>query len=535
MARIFISYRRKSWPFTHRLAEELGRRLDAEIFEDFTGVDEADFEQSILRNLRESDAVLLVISEHTFADRIHRDDDWVRREIREALTCRIPLILVCVDGMLPPPGLPDDIKDVARMQGINFYPEYFSAAVDRLAEFVVKIGAAPLRAVMESPPPAAPADEEKQIGGVTTLDEALDLLNAEDYNKAIFLLESLLQAGYTSRYVNIAEVLAQARQAAEKAEQRRQLMLDYAEIAALARRKVTEAHARKAFEAWCKDCPPEWVDQLDAENLRERFKPELSPKEKKKLSISRVPDILPPPFAWIEIPAGKVTLEAGGYIEKGKVFDVPAFMIAKYPITNAQYALFVKSGGYREKEWWTAAGWKARQENNWTEPRYWQDELWNGADCPVIGVSWYEAVAFCRWLSEVSGEPIMLPTEQQWQRAVQGDDGRTYPWGNKWDGSRCNNSVKPYNSHGTTSVQQYEGVGDSPFGVVDMAGNVWEWCLTDYDNGTSDTNKYATRCILRGGSWSNIFSDDFRCGYRYGDNSDRRDDYRGFRVSRSLS
>src|SRR5690606_7996748 len=102
MAHIFISYRRKSWPFTHRLAEELYRRLDAEIFVDFTGVDEADFEHAILRNLRESDAVLLVVSEHTFAaDRIHRDNDWVRREIREALVHHKQLILVCVDGLLP--------------------------------------------------------------------------------------------------------------------------------------------------------------------------------------------------------------------------------------------------------------------------------------------------------------------------------------------------------------------------------------------------------------------------------------------------
>jgi formylglycine-generating enzyme required for sulfatase activity len=523
MAQIFISYRRKSWPFTHRLAEELGRRLNAEIFVDFTGVDETNFEHAILRNLRESDAVLLVISEHTFADRIHHDDDWVRREIREALTHRIPLVLVCVDGLLPPPGLPDDIKDVARMQGINFYPEYFTAAVDRLAAFVVKIGAAPPRAVVESPSP--PAAEEKEIGGTATLDEALGLLDAGDYNKAIFLLESLAQAGYKSRYVNIEVVLAQARQDAGKAEQRRQAMLDYAEIAALARRKVTEAHAREAFAAWCKDCPPEWVEQLDTENLRERFKPEPPPK--KKPSISRVPEILPPPFEWVEIPAGRVEIE-GGY----GMFDVPAFMIAKYPITNAQYAKFIEAGGYRQKKWWTAAGWEAREGEKWTEPRYWKDEKWNGADYPVVGVSWYEAVAFCRWLSEVSGEPVTLPTEQQWQRAAQGDEGYVYPWGDEWDGARCNNSVLPYKSNQTTPVTQYPD-GASPFGVVDMAGNVLEWCLTDYDSLTNDINSDATSRVLRGGSWLNNYAVNFRCGCRDWFSPDFGCDFWGFRVSRS--
>lgn len=210
-------------------------------------------------------------------------------------------------------------------------------------------------------------------------------------------------------------------------------------------------------------------------------------------------------------------------------------MIAKYPLTNAQFAKFIEAGGYREKRWWTAAGWKQREQDKWTEPRYWNDEKWNGADYPVVGVSWYEAVAFCRWLSEVSGEPVMLPTEQQWQRAAQGDDGRTYPWGNDWDGSRCNNSVSPNNSDGTTPVWQYEGLGDSPFGVVDMAGNVWEWCLTDYKNGTNDVNGSADSRVLRGGSWFDGLTDYFRCGYRiwYAPLNWYLD--RGFRVSRSMS
>jgi len=524
MARIFISYRRKSWPFTHRLADELSRRLDAEIFVDFTGVDETDFERSILRNLRESDTVLLVVSEYTFAaDRIFREDDWVRREIREALTHQKPLILVCVDGLLPPPGLPDDIKDVARMQGINFYPEYFTSAVERLADFVVKIGAAPRRAGAVSPAPPGDEGEEKQIGGRGTLDEALDLLDKGDYSKAVFLLEGLLQAGYTSRFVDLKAVLAQAQQEAGKAEAQRQAALDYADIAALARRKATEALARQAFAAWCRDYP-DWAAELDTDNLRERFKLAEKPR------LPRVPDILPPPFEWVEIPAGRVEIEDGF-----GVFDVPAFLIAKYPVTNAQYAKFIEAGGYRQKKWWTPAGWQVREKKGWTEPRYWQDAKWNGADQPVVGVSWYEAVAFCLWLSEASGEPVMLPTEQQWQRAAQGDDGREYPWGNDWDGSRCNNSVSPYDSDRTTPVRQYEGKGDSPFGVVDMAGNVWEWCLTDYDTGANDVTSDAGRRVLRGGSWFSSGTVDFRCRFRVGGSPVSWYYGWGFRVSRSLS
>ena len=85
--KLFVSYRRVNWSFTYWLAIELGGLLDADIFVDYSGVDETDFEKSLLRNLRESDAVLLIVTEQTFdSARIQHDKDWVRREIREALT-----------------------------------------------------------------------------------------------------------------------------------------------------------------------------------------------------------------------------------------------------------------------------------------------------------------------------------------------------------------------------------------------------------------------------------------------------------------
>lgn len=237
---------------------------------------------------------------------------------------------------------------------------------------------------------------------------------------------------------------------------------------------------------------------------------------------------LPAPFAWVTIPG------------KG-------YSIAKYPITNAQYARFIDAGGYHQHLWWTEAGWQAKQQGlvfdftkgegvatntPWTEPRYWNDSEWNGADQPVVGVTWYEAVAFCLWLSDMTGEKIMLPTEDQWQYAAQGDDGRTYPWGNEWDCTRCNNSVKPCQSQVTTPVQQYEGKGDSPFGVVDMAGNVWEWCLTDYDQKTNEVNGEARTRVVRGGGWFYFSKADCRCNFRYGDLPYCCYNFRGFRIAR---
>ena len=157
----------------------------------------------------------------------------------------------------------------------------------------------------------------------------------------------------------------------------------------------------------------------------------------------------------------------------------------------------------------------------------------NGIEQPVVGISWYEAVAFCLWLSDVTGEKVMLPTEDQWQYAAQGNNSGIYPWGNEWDCTRCNNSVEPCDSSGSMPVTSYEGKGDSDFGVVDMAGNVWEWCLTDYNNKTNDINGNAIMRARRGGSWGNNATAYFRCNFRDGGSPHGRYYLSGFRLSRS--
>jgi len=248
---------------------------------------------------------------------------------------------------------------------------------------------------------------------------------------------------------------------------------------------------------------------------------------------------MPKPFDWITIPAGKVTLledlwdSDKTYLEKNKptTFDVAQFQIAKYPLTNAQYRKFIEAGGYNTQKRWTDAGWQQKQSEGWTEPRYWDDDDLNADTQPVVGISWYEAIAFCHWLSDATGEKIMLPTEQEWQRAAQGDDGRTYPWGNDWNRDLCNNNADQKGIGKTTPVTQYEGKGDSLFGVVDMAGNVWEWCRTNFKDGNQNINGTGVR-VLRGGDWNHNNTDNFRCtergrlppNYWYG--------LRGFRLAR---
>lgn len=276
------------------------------------------------------------------------------------------------------------------------------------------------------------------------------------------------------------------------------------------------------------------------------------------LQESKVLTILPSPFAWCDISGGEVKIidstDETLSVFHQRVFVRP-FAIAKYPITNAQYAAFMNAGGYQNKHWWTREGWKLLKDGlrwinhrpeltgkAWTEPLFWQDSKWNGADYPVVGISWYEAFAFCRWLSAASGENITLPSEPQWQRAAEGDEKRIYPWGNEWDSSRCNNTCDGQASGQTTPVRQYEGKGDSPFGVVDMAGNIREWCLTKSSGRRGSTAvSGADDRITRGGDRECVpFKNEygttrfFRNDCQNGMTAHACDEYTGFRIVRLL-
>ena len=228
---------------------------------------------------------------------------------------------------------------------------------------------------------------------------------------------------------------------------------------------------------------------------------------------------IPAPFAWITIPADKVILEAKNesYLKKETTFAVPEFGIGKYPITTSQYTKFIEAGGYETKECWTKKGWKSLlldrakiQERKKTliviselRPEH------------PVSATWYEAMAFCAWLRHTINELIYLPTEQQWQRAAQGDDGRLYPWGNEWDKTHCNNNIDPLDREDIyTNVYEYEGPGDSPYGVVDMVGNAAEWCVTSWRSGEQGGDGEEER-VVRGGSYTNQHLNFYRVTTRH--------------------
>jgi formylglycine-generating enzyme required for sulfatase activity len=215
--------------------------------------------------------------------------------------------------------------------------------------------------------------------------------------------------------------------------------------------------------------------------------------------------------------------------------ELDLYAISRYPVTNAEFAYFVADEGYSTREYWTIAGWEQKDKNDWVQPRFWDDDSWNGPSQPVVGISWYEAVAYCRWLTKKSGKTYRLPSEAEWEKAARGTDGRRYPWGDQWDATLCNNRENSLDQ--TTPVGEYPE-GRSPYGVEDMVGQVWEWCSTKYaeypytcDDGREFEEGTDLR-ILRGGSFHNG-SGYCRCSSRLTFSPQITYNNRGFRCVRT--
>ncbi len=219
---------------------------------------------------------------------------------------------------------------------------------------------------------------------------------------------------------------------------------------------------------------------------------------------------------------------------------LPDFWIAKTPVTNAQFRPFVEGDGYRNRTYWTAAGWQWREQEKIVRPNYWYNEEWNRADYPVAGINWFEAVAYCRWLTAQTGHEFRLPSEAEWEKAARGTDGRIYPWGNTWKKERCNSEEAGIND--ITPVVQYPS-GASPYGALDMAGNVWEWCATKATKYEKSCYPYQTEdewseAYLEADSVRRIRGGSFGCEQKFVRGAYRRihvacyrDDVQGLRVA----
>jgi formylglycine-generating enzyme required for sulfatase activity len=223
--------------------------------------------------------------------------------------------------------------------------------------------------------------------------------------------------------------------------------------------------------------------------------------------------------------------------------DVDEFWIGRFPLTNQEYGKFVEAGGYDEERYWTKAGWAWRRgpltrfdelrgldRRTHDRPAYWDDPHWNRPNCPVGGLTWYEALAYCLWLSEVTGKDYRLPTEAQWEKAARGsEDQRGWPWGDEFDPGKANTLERLLGR--TTPVGVYPH-GASPYGAMDMAGNVFEWTSSHYPYNRGERREELEAegpRVLRGGSFCS-YADHARVSYRYSPDPADFDVDHGLRV-----
>jgi formylglycine-generating enzyme required for sulfatase activity len=303
-----------------------------------------------------------------------------------------------------------------------------------------------------------------------------------------------------------------------------------------------------------------------------------------------------PDITWVNIPTGE--FQMGSADDDEDAFDdekpthnvaVDKFNISKFPITNAQFQCFIDAGGYNNDRYWqhseAALAWRngeiadlallqdlsddiKRNYENWlledTErqcPRFWEQRRWNNANYPVMGISWYEAQAYCSWLYDCLSQAsipdthritnkIKLPTEDEWEYAARGSKQLKYTWGNEADPTKGN--IKETGLERTSSVGLFvPGIAfDQKSEIYDLIGNVWEWTQSrwgksidhpDFDYrhwGQQDKNRNEPEPvelrIIRGGSWGDIRRN-ARCATRDWLHPDVRNGNVGFRVVFSLT
>jgi formylglycine-generating enzyme required for sulfatase activity len=258
-----------------------------------------------------------------------------------------------------------------------------------------------------------------------------------------------------------------------------------------------------------------------------------------------LPDMLPIPVGPFQMGSSEEDIKmlkdqkADSYSDEKPAHTVyvSEFSMARFPVTNAEFALFVEQGGYDpQAKWWSTEGREWRmgklKEDRWLEerppekrnqPYFWDDPQWKAPNLPVVGVSWFEAEAYANWLKALTRNPYCLPTEAEWEKAARGQNNFLWPWGNQWDQEKCNNA-EPKDKIGSTSPVGMYPHGESLYQVQEMVGNVWEWCADWWQEDIYQKRaglevkdprgpETGSARVVRGGSWDGN-RNRARCAFR---------------------
>jgi formylglycine-generating enzyme required for sulfatase activity/uncharacterized caspase-like protein len=251
-----------------------------------------------------------------------------------------------------------------------------------------------------------------------------------------------------------------------------------------------------------------------------------------------------PQMVWIAAGSFQMGSNEGDSDEKPvhKVSITQPFAMGRYEVTVGEFRQFVNATGYRtdaEKKgscysW--KQGWKNIKGANWRSPGFSQND-----NHPVVCISWNDAMAYAKWLSQQTGKQYSLPSEAQWEYAARAGTETKYWWGNNIGKNRanCDGCGSRWDDKSTAPVGSF---ASNPFGIYDTVGNVWEWCVdpwhSNYKGAPTDGQVWSggdeSYRVLRGGSWLNS-PWLARSADRYGDSSGGRSDFCGFRVVSSVA
>jgi hypothetical protein len=507
--KLFVSYARIDKPFCIQLVDKLNIH---ELWYDQRLYAGQDWWQEILRRLEWCEGFIYLLSPDSVASQYCRQE----LEIAKKMGREIIPVLIHPDTSLS--------KQLSNLQYVDMARGLTIDNVTLLLNSILQ-GERRTHSAAKSAKSVKVETPSPVLQTAAIIGKAAKALESGLFDDAVMLLRQAKANGFQSRFIDIDTLLNEAEIALEEQSRRREAEREYQQIVELFQYSKTRPIACKAFCAFAEEFPDH-----DPEGLRHLctdLKPH-PPKQHERISESPISRLQQKPFLplllWKSIPAGDVLLDNMSHMSPGQtamLVAVDSFLMSQFPVTNAQFDVFRDSpDGYQNEKWWQFSQLAADWRRLHTTPL---DARFRGDERPRENINWYEAMAFCHWLSHLTDVEITLPTLEMWQRAALGDTDFSYPWGNHYHQDCCN--TRESNVKMTTNVSRYAD-GVSPFGVYDMAGNVWEWCL---DKHPPDEESPDFKRAVIGGSYVSPF-DRAQSSFRYFLNPEARYSSIGFRL-----
>ncbi len=521
--KIFVSYARADKPYCIRIIETLHAH---DVWYDQRLYAGQDWWKEILRRLEWCEVFLYLLSPDSVTSQYCRRELELARRLKRDI---IP-VLITRDTVLP--------ENMREWQYVDLTDNLTVENVSQLLNAILMVERQ--KTTESAPAPAAEVAVRDSRDGSSAnpaeaISNAVRALEKGEYRLAVRLLRQAKASGYQSRFVKIDKLLRVAESALKERKQTREIEREYQHIVALFAFESTRQLACEALEEFRRE-----FGNYDPRGLRKLCEPaattgEANSRPRNTNSIRRTPSpprVEPPPPAasrtptarassqavpersvgdvaaapvvealaqtdtprrlpdvdapltvkevlpmlqWCDIPHGTVTVSSivGADEDFGEMtVQLDNFVMSKYPVTNAQFAIFARAeDGYKNSRWWTFS----EHAQRWFKlAKGVAEARFSGEQHPRENINWYEAMAFANWLGGLLKMKVTLPTVAQWQRAAQGDDDRYFPWGDEYNEEHCNTLETGLKM--TTPVNRYHQ-GVSPYGVYDLAGNVWEWTM----------------------------------------------------------